>query len=246
MQYKENEITVILTVWKRDHVAEQIHALASQTKKPARVLIYQNESHFDIPLDIREKYDVSLIQSHDINFKFHGRFTLPLLCDTEYVAIFDDDTIPAPRWLENCLRASKKYNCIVGANGRTLKDRETVATYGFGDGIPNEEDREVDFVGHCWFFKTEWVKYMWYDRPATWDNGEDIHLSAACNIYGNIPSYIPCQPKENMSLWGDTKSHYGRDVHATWKTTTHSDIRTKVVKYWREKGWKTLVTRSGT
>jgi len=31
------------------------------------------------------------------NAKFHGRFALALLAKTEYVAIFDDDTIPGKR-----------------------------------------------------------------------------------------------------------------------------------------------------
>ena len=65
-----------------------------------------------------------------------------------------------PRWLENCLDTSKRNNCIVGANGRTLKpgfhDKDTQHMVSIGGGAPVEEETEVDFVGHCWFFKTEW------------------------------------------------------------------------------------------
>jgi hypothetical protein len=102
MELLKDEITVILTVWKRDYLKHQIPLILKQTKKPHQVWIYQNESHLDIPDNIRKQLNISLIQSKDINFKFHGRFTLPLLCNTEYIALFDDDSMPGEQWLENC------------------------------------------------------------------------------------------------------------------------------------------------
>lgn len=245
MEYKKEEITAILTVWKRDHIEEQILSILNQTKKPNNIWIFQNESHVKINEEIKNKYNIKVIHSKDINFKFHGRFALPLLCDTEYVAIFDDDTIPGKKWFENCLRLSKEKNCIVGANGRTLinKDINSVEASGCGGGTPLEEDQEVDFVGHCWFFKAEWAKYIWFDRPATWDNGEDIHFSAACQIYSGIKSYVPKQPSRDLDFWGDIKGHYGIDEHATWRTNTHESLRSSVVKYWHNKGWKPTMSK---
>ena len=153
----KDEITVILTVWKRNNLSQQISQLVNQTKKPYQIWIYQNESHLDlsIPEQVKRQFNISVIQSRDINFKFHGRFVLPLLCDTEYVAIFDDDTIPGSKWLENCLDTSKRNNCIVGANGRTMKsgfqDSDEQHMLALGDGKPIEKETQVDFVGHCWF-----------------------------------------------------------------------------------------------
>lgn len=244
----KDEITVILTVWKRPHLQKQLNHVLSQTKKPSQVWIYQNESHFniDIPEEAKEKHNISVIQSKDINFKFHGRFVLPLLCDTEYIAIFDDDTIPGPLWLENCLDTSKRNNCIVGANGRTIRsitNTSNSACIGTGDGAPVEKETEVDFVGHCWFFKTEWCKNLWKDRPASWDNGEDIHLAAACQIYEGIKCFVPRMPRGNIQLWGDTEVHLGSDNVATWKTSNHSDLRDNVIKYWIDRGWNPLAAR---
>lgn len=250
-KYINNEITVILTVWKRhQNLQMQLEHLVNQTKKPYQIWIYQNESHFNIQLstETKEEHKISVIQSKDINFKFHGRFALPLLCDTEYVAIFDDDTLPGPRWLENCLDTSRRNNCIVGANGRTLKagfetvDDQHVA--GCGDGRPVEAEKEVDLVGHCWFFKTEWAKNIWLDRPYTWDNGEDIHLAAANQIYGGIKCFVPRMPAQDRSLWGDLRPHLGADEHATWKKADHGALRGEIVKYWCEKGWAPLVLRA--
>jgi hypothetical protein len=247
--YNTDEITVILTVWKRPHLQKQLNYILNQTKAPAQIWVYQNETHFNINIseDIKAKYNISFIHSKDINFKFHGRFVLPLLADTEYTAIFDDDTMPGPRWLENCLATSKKHNCIVGANGRILRegfeDLESRTTLGFGDGSPVPEEKEVDFVGHCWFFKTEWCRYLWRDRPFSWDNGEDIHFAAASQIYGDIKCYVPSMPSNDLSLWGDSESHLGRDDLASWKRGNHEKLRSDILRYWCEKGWRPLCHR---
>ena len=249
-EYIQDEITVILTVWKRNHLKKQLNYILNQTKKPYQIWIYQNESHMDIniPDKIKEKYNISLIQSKDINFKFHGRFMLPLLCDTEYTVIFDDDTMPGEKWLENCLDTSKRNNCIVGANGRTMKqgfekenDQHMSA---HGDGRSVEQEVEVDFVGHCWFFKTEWCKNMWKDRPLSWNNGEDIHFAAANQIYDGIKCYVPKMPSNKKSMWGDIEPHLGQDHHATWRQGDHGNLRSKVIRYWHEKGWVPLVLRT--
>ena len=215
--------------------------IKNQTKAPYQIWIYQNESHVDINIskEEKEKYNISVIQSRDINFKFHGRFVLPLLCDTEYVAIFDDDTMPQRRWFENCLRVSKRYNCIVGANGRSMEKNLVDAT-GIGDGKEVRQDSQQDFVGHCWFFKAAWCKYMWMDRPVTWENGEDIHLAASCKVYADIPCFVPRMRKKERAFWGDSQPKLGEDKHASYKRKDHQAQRGEIAKYWYGKGWRPL------
>jgi hypothetical protein len=248
VDYIKEEITVILSIWKRDHLQRQLNYILNQTKKPYQIWIYQNESHLSIqiPDHIKKSFNISVIQSRDLNFKFHGRFVLPLLCDTEYVAIFDDDTMPGPRWLENCLETSRRNNCIVGANGRIVDVESSIsnsACIGFGDGAPVESETEVDFVGHCWFFKAEWCKNLWKDRPFSWDNGEDIHFAAACKIYEGIRCFVPRMSHNDKRSWGDLESHLGRDDHASWKRSNHEKLRSEIIKYWCEKGWKPIISR---
>lgn len=60
---------------------------------------------------------IEVVQSPDRNYKYHGRFALALLFDTEYTVILDDDTIPQPRWLEVSTELSKSRNAIVGPVG---------------------------------------------------------------------------------------------------------------------------------
>ena len=217
----KDEITVILTVWKRNNLSQQISQLVNQTKKPYQIWIYQNESHLDlsIPEQVKRQFNISVIQSRDINFKFHGRFVLP----------------------------SKRNNCIVGANGRTMKsgfqDSDEQHMLALGDGKPIEKETQVDFVGHCWFLKSEWCKNLWKDRPFSWDNGEDIHLAASCQIYENIKCFVPRMPSEDRALWGDLQPHLGADEYASWKRGTHAKLRSDIVRHWCDKGWKPMVTK---
>lgn len=249
LEYIEDEITVILTVYRRKHLEKQLNCILSQTKKPYQVWIYQNESHinFAIPSELKKQYNISVIHSRDKNFKFHGRFALPLLCDTEYTAVFDDDTMCGPRWLENCLDTSKRNNCIVGANGRTLKegfeDKDTQHMISIGGGAPVDAETEVDFVGHCWFFKTAWCRNLWTDRPFSWDNGEDIHLAASCQIYNQVKCYVPKMPANDTTLWGDTEAHLGNDQHASFKKNDHAKLRADIIRYWHSRGWQPLFKR---
>ena len=41
-------ISVILTVWKRDNLEEQLQAIKNQTADVSDIYVYQNESHVDI------------------------------------------------------------------------------------------------------------------------------------------------------------------------------------------------------
>ena len=49
---------------------------------------------------------IEIVHSPHYNYKYHGRFALALLFDTEYTSIFDDDTFPQPRWLEYATKTS--------------------------------------------------------------------------------------------------------------------------------------------
>ena len=225
-------INVILTVWKRNNLELQLKAIQQQTANVNEIYVYQNESHVDIE-HLKEKYKFNHIHSKDVNFKFHGRFTLPLLFDTEYTAIFDDDTIPNSKWLEHCKNLCDEKNCIVGANCRNYNR----TGYGCGDG--KTEHIKCDIVGHCWFFKTEWIHYMWRENPPTYDNGEDIHFCSSCKIHGNIDSYFPSQSPDEPEVWGDMLQNLGADEHATWRKSNHDDFRWSLYDYWIDKGWET-------
>lgn len=238
-------ITVILNCYKRpQYLQEQIEAILSQTIQPEDIWIWYNK-----PED-QEQYDLTglgykvVICNH--NFKFHGRFAFGLLAQTEYVAFFDDDTIPGNKWFENCLDTIKQgYNGILGCSGVVLNDTTYQNNYkvGWAHGINNEMPYEVDLVGHAWFMKKDYLRYLWYEDPISWDNGEDMQLSYQAQKYGDIKTYVPPHPLSDQSLWGSLPNKslkYGNDENASFKKNNHTLLRNKIATEQIKRGWKTV------
>jgi glycosyltransferase involved in cell wall biosynthesis len=230
-------VTVILSTWKRNYLETQIQSVLNQSVTPDRIILYQNESHQDFS-DLVQKYSIEHIHSRTTNFRYHSRFTIPLYVESEYFAIFDDDTIPAPRWLENCLRLSQDKNCIVGANGRIIVPNQYPLSVGDGASIP--DDIQVDFVGHCWFVKRDHVFTMWKEKPLTYSTGEDIHLCASNKIVNGTRSFVPMQPR-GTDLCGDTRFDFCDDDLASFKIIqNHTQDRVKLIENWLDAGWETV------
>jgi hypothetical protein len=68
---------------------------------------------------------IEIVHSPQYNYKYHGRFAVALMFDSEYTIVLDDDTIPQPRWLEVSTEMSGRMNAIVGPVGVIVgRDRQ--------------------------------------------------------------------------------------------------------------------------
>jgi len=239
-------ISIILNVYKRPYMLEQqIQAIKEQSVeiKPENIHVWYNKSdvvqYFPVDKEIRT-------YSCNWNTKFFGRFTLPLLIKTPYVAMFDDDTIPQKDWLKNCLETIEKSetNGILGGSGVILKTKGYKPNEKVGwNGKHSDITERVDLVGHAWFFRQEWVKYLWYEKPFTWDNGEDIMFSYLTQKHGNINTFIPPHPESNKELWSNDNlvgNDVGNDENASWRDKKHTNIRDEICKDYINNGWKTV------
>lgn len=109
-------ITAIMTGYDRpQYLQEQLKAIREQSVPPEDIMLWYNQGTTPQapPSGIK-----TILCNH--NFKYHGRFALALLAKTEYVAIFDDDTIPGPKWFEQCLSTMKTHEGILGTAGIRL------------------------------------------------------------------------------------------------------------------------------
>ena len=240
------DITVILNCYRRPYnLRMQIDALRSQTKPPKEIWLWVNQ-HPDNEGFSFDSLGVDKIFKNDYNWKFYGRFAGALLVDTEYVAIFDDDTIPGSKWFENCLDTMDISEGIMGSAGIILDDKYYVCHERSGWATQNPETTEVDLVGHAWFFKRDWLQYLWREKPPTWDNGEDMHFSYAAQKYGGIKTYCPPHPPEDRELHGSIMGNeLGIDDKATSNNneTSHQQFfneRDFCVQEALRKGWQTV------
>lgn len=241
-----NDISVILNVYKRPHMLEkQIQALREQSIKinSENIHVWYNKSDItqNNPIDKNIRTYVC-----NWNTKFFGRFTIPLLLKTQYIAMFDDDLLPQKDWFKNCLETIEKSetNGILGGSGVILKKKAYAPYEKVGwNGLHSFDVKRVDLVGHAWFYRQEWVKYLWYEKPYTWDNGEDIMFAYLAQKYGNINTFVPPHPESNKNLWcTDYKTAFnvGSDINSSWRIGLHIDLRNNICVHCINNGWKTV------
>lgn len=239
-----NNISVILNVYKRPYTLEkQIESILNQTIKiePENIHIWYNYSGVN-----QSKPNNNKIKTYQCNWntKFFGRFTIPMLCNTEYIAMFDDDIIPGVKWLENCLNTMNKVGGLLGCSGVIFQQKKYHPFSKVGwNGLHSPDVHEVDLVGHSWFYKQEWIKYFWSEKPVSWDNGEDIMFSYLLKKNG-IKTYVPAHPENNFDIWGNhpnLHNNWGSDSNASWITNkNHYNERNNIVSTLINKGWKTV------
>ena len=161
--------------------------------------------------------------------------------------MFDDDTIPGKDWFKNCLETMCTNEGILGGAGVRLSEPKYFGHTRYGWSSRNPEPVEVDLVGHAWFYKKEWLKYMWQEEPLTWENGEDIHFSYVSQKYGNIKTWCPPHPQENFEMFSSLKGmEMGTDNKATSSSRNHGVFyaqRDACVKNAILHGWRPVYMR---
>lgn len=254
---RSNKITVVLNGFRRaDNLNEQLEALNNQTIKPDEILLWYNNpgDGTDPNYEIGTKIPVAYC---NYNFGVWARFYFAMNAKNPYICVFDDDTIPGKRWLENCLETMKTHEGLLGSIGVLYPNPlpperssyyEHYLRFGWVPAGNNDVPVQVDLVGHSWFFKKEWLSYMVRELPDPKYNtcGEDMHFSYMLQKYANIPTYVPPHPRDNKELWGSIKGgEYGGDAVSLWETNQASiegvpfkELMNQYFKEQRLKGWK--------
>jgi hypothetical protein len=225
---------------------KQIEAIRNQSipVKSEDIHVWYNKSHVvqHHPKDKNVKTYVC-----NWNTKFFGRFTVPLLVNTPYVALFDDDILPQKDWLKNCIETieNPESNGILGGIGIVLQGRGYDPHDRIGwNGTHSDKVEQVDLVGHAWFFRQEWAKYMWYEKPHTFENGEDITFAFLAQKYGGINSFIPPHPENNPELWCsdlEIGNEVGSDENSSWRNIDNfHGVRDEICRLYINDGWKTV------
>ena len=110
---------------------------------------------------------------------------------------------------------------------------------------PNKETIKVDFVGHSWFLKKEWLQWMLELREKNECKyvGEDMALSFACQKRG-IYTYVPPHPYADVRLWGSKPTEgrlYGTQGSAVSLNSANLDAMNKAIINFYRLGWKFLL-----
>lgn len=256
-------ITAILNGFRRsENLDRQIAALRAQTVPPMDIMIWHNnpgEGHsFNLGVS------ASSVSAYcNANLGVWSRFAYALNARTDYVCVFDDDTIPGPRWFENCLAMMEKRPALLGTVGLLYIDPPPAFSpetsyytkyirFGWADGNNNVDPVAVDFVGHAWFFRREWLSVFWREMPNPKYAlcGEDMHFSFMLQKYAGIPTIVPPHPPHDPALWGSVHGNeLGNDANALWRTNFQmnrgptNDLMNEYFVTQRRKGWRLVNDR---
>lgn len=239
------EIIAILNVYRRPHLLqEQIDSLKAQTIPPKEIWVWVNHHDDNASFDFENVRGIDKLFKNDFNWKYHGRFSAALLTEEDQViALFDDDTIPGNKWFENCLNHWTEDR-ILGGVGCLLESNDYINHKRVGWAQPNKELKEVDLVGHAWFFGRKALKSFWAIPMFTRETGEDMHLSFSSQMNSKMKTFVPPHPMDNKNLWSSLKGcEYGIDNVASSRPEDHRrfyGLRNAMVEEYIRRGWKTV------
>lgn len=213
-----SEITAIINVFRRPHILkEQIQSIMDQTVKPKEIFIWNNGNK-EVNLEEYKKNSYFKVFDNNYNSGVWSRFIIGFLAETEYVCVFDDDTIPGKKWFENCIDCMNKKEALYGTIGVIFNDSDKYEhgkRYGWAN--PIEKAMPVDIVGHSWFFKRDWLSYLTRDKLENntyFSVGEDMYFSHVLHKYASISTYVPPHPINDLEMFGsnpNTGYKYGCD-----------------------------------
>lgn len=216
--------TAILNVYKRpETLHQQLQCLANQSMKVDEVLIWVNGLNENEWLVVDDAVKSTALNVKTFRSSYNEgvwpRFMLSLLAKGDFVCILDDDVAPGRRWLENAVRCSVENNAICGSRGLVFKTKGHYFPFDhYGWGNANEEDVQVDIIGHAWVFRRQWILNYWGHQNSMHVSpfaGEDMHFSAALQPYG-IKTFVPRHPVADRELWGNAyfSEKIGQDENA--------------------------------
>lgn len=240
MQNNPDGVTVIMNGFKRPWLEEQLEAIKNQSVKPKEILLWYNHPGESVEVNqtVISKTKAAVC---NYNFGVWARFAFALNANYKYVCVFDDDTIPGRKWLENCLEQSKKQPGLYGTRGIIYGSKQTYyggnRMYGWSSAncpaTSNTETKEVDIVGHSWFFEKEFLSSYWRELPDPEYRfcGEDMHFSYMIQKYLGLKTYVPPHPINDKELWGSIKGEeYGGGMTALWVSNPRLELSPGVIK----------------
>lgn len=253
------DITVVMSLYKRPEVLlEQLEAVENQTLKPKEIILFQDRinGYYQVELSEEIKRRFSKVHICTENVGVWGRFQYAKEeASCPYVCVLDDDTIPGKRWLENCHIHMNQEEAVYGTIGIILNKNHYYPggrAMRIGWGAPRQRITEVDFAGHIWFVKKEYLNYLFDDTENIQRRykyvAEDITLSVQCKKH-EIRTIIPVHYWDNQDFWGSIpeialkNGQKGADISVSADKENLTAMNFALLE-WASKGWKSIVYES--
>jgi hypothetical protein len=237
-----SSIGVLLTSHARTHTLRpQLRAIDRQTVRPDELIIWHDHAEGVRP-DTEAMRGRKVVATNYTSGVWN-RFAFCLWgFDTEYVAVFDDDTVPGEKWLEYMLSCHRQRAALYGVNGVRFptgnrKPREYTGL------DPVIVGGEVDIVGHAWFFRRSLLQRACSlpRCPGIESAGEDYHLAYAAQ---NRKLPVLVAPVAVPSHHGSLNPQLGTDDKALYRQPGEEEKKQRVHDFYLSQGWKPMALRN--
>lgn len=216
------DVSIVLTLYKRPEMLEiQLEALEKQSLRPKEILLIQDGtsdgSIVEIPEHLKSRFTKIHVKKENCGVWERFRFAQEN-ASCPYVCIFDDDAVPGHRFLENCHTQMMKRLALYGALGIIAREDKSYPLkkyyrVGWPEDAHYHKCAEVDFAGHAWFCRKEWIQEL-FKAPEELQKmkraGEDMSFSFQLQKIG-IPTVIPPNPEGKKEFYGSLPE-YGKSA----------------------------------
>ena len=235
----DQSVCAYFSLYKRNHVPEQLKSLFASSVKPAEIILYQGEMHFNFKSVHDANPSIKHLWTTNWNNPFFLRFMIPFLSNSYYFFNIDDDLILGRNTLQTMKDVMDQKNAIPAAYGRYIRDYRFNPPF-FDQKVvrPTEEMQSVDFLVVSYGLKLEYVKVFWRYRGMMVRNGEDIHLSMTNHLECNRDSVVPIKT-ENSSI-----ENLGDDGVASFNKPGHMENRAILIRTWITMGYQPMKPQS--
>ena len=251
------DVSIVLTLYKRPEMLEkQLNALEKQSLKPKEILLIQDGtadgSIVEIPEHLKNRFHKISVREKNCGVWERFRFAREM-ASCPYVCVFDDDAVPGRRFLENCHTEMMKRPALYGALGIVARDRKSypLGKYyrvGWPEDAHLHKTAEVDFAGHAWFFKREYLEEL-FKAPVEVSSlkraAEDMSFSYQLQKIG-IPTLIPPNPEGRSEFYGSLPEYgkeAGNNMVAISKNTENLKIMNEAFCFLTANGWELMCER---
>ncbi|MDE2101138.1 MAG: glycosyltransferase family 2 protein [Patescibacteria group bacterium] len=235
-------IGVLISSHARPHTLRpQLAAIDAQTVKPSEIVIFHDHAPGVQP--DTEAMRGRRVVATNWQSGVWNRFAFCLWgFSAEFICVFDDDTIPAPRFLEHLWTQWHERPALYGVNGVIFPTGQRNPREYCGRELVQGET-ECDIVGHAWFFHRILLETAaTLERcPGVSTAGEDYHLAFAAQTIGS-PVLTPVNALP--TTLGSTRPDLGTDDKALYRQPGEEEKKQRVHEFYVAQGWKTLYHRA--
>lgn len=181
-------ITAIIQSYRRqENIPIIIKALRNQRLPPSRIIIWNDNDGSGRDLHIN---GIEIINTNSNKWHSCGSFLIAYFATTDYIALIDDDILPAKDWLYFCSKNIQEKQILTGF-GIKLRSNRYGDRLGYKSTVsPKKKFIEVDMAGQVYFFPKNAVLPMFSKRPPFWDHINDLHFSFMARKFG-YKIYVP-------------------------------------------------------